>query len=210
MKNEIPTQKTISALLFKDATQSFNRACEDGHSDKHGQTYEAIVAIILSMAAAEAFINELYVMFYSIQFFRMDKTTTKTPEDFFKLSIEDKYCEVSTIISGKALNKGERPFQDFHNLVLLRNCFIHYKMRDSNEGESESYYHYLRTKGLLTDSKQKLGSSDSHWLDQVSNIRIARWSINTISQMVNQIYAMMDKNTKVLFNNYISIFAEVK
>ena len=208
MSNRIPSRRTVSPLLFRDARRSFDRANKEGQSDKYNHTYEVIVTVILSVAAAEAFITELYVMFFNIPFFRMDKETSRKPDEFFKLSLEDKYCEVPLII-GYPLNTGESPFQDFHNLIMLRNSFVHYKMRDSIEGEKESYYRYLRAQNLLTDNQQKLGSTGFHWIDQVCNIKIAKWSVNTVSKMVRSLYDTMDNNTKVLFKYLVSTFTEI-
>jgi len=109
-------------------------------------TRDAIPAILLSAAAAEAFINELAEwLAMERDFFKAaaEKCQLRMHDGLRSLadvlqeveksrgSLELKYLMASHVLSGKCFEKGAPPFDDFATLVKLRNDLMHLKAGES-------------------------------------------------------------------------------
>jgi hypothetical protein len=129
----IEVRTAFEIILYELAQQHAIGAEEASKRKSHGdELRHTIRAIILATACLEAFINQEAIQVLGHDFHDYDKGDIdvwgKTLNERRGYpSLEDKWCEVTNRISNKKLNKGNKPFQDFHKLVELRNEILHYK-----------------------------------------------------------------------------------
>jgi hypothetical protein len=141
-------------------------------------TLDSITAIVMASAAAEAFINELAE---DIELFRggrahFDPDTTSLDDcaaAVLKLeeargTTEEKYLAASRALSGKAFEKGIQPFQDFAQLLDLRDAIMHLKPSDTRG-----------PKGTAALAQRKLTyvtDPPLPWFDQLETPEMALWA----------------------------------
>jgi hypothetical protein len=159
---------------------------------------DALVFIVFSALALEAFINELLSL-------AKDAKQAGSTENFLdnlicsidesnseKKSTREKFMLASEAL-GDGFRKGENPYQDFADLFRLRDCLVHLKPEDRIEAEENGETKYLgrrlterlRSKGIFQESTQL----ESITL-LVSTAKAAMWACKTASMMVN---AILDK-----------------
>ena len=125
-----------SIHLWGLACEARDRAIETASKDREAVAPDATVALILSAAAVEGFINELPEQCHP----NPNKIIiTNVPETLRRLysSIEEversrgssqlKYLVASLVLSGTMYRKDSSPFQDFNTLLELRNLILHLK-----------------------------------------------------------------------------------
>jgi hypothetical protein len=197
-----------SEHLFKIAKDGYQKASQG--SEIHRQN-DAIVAIVFSALALEAFINELLViakmeklsgfsenwldkLIEAIEEPSTDGIPAKKPNGKWK-STREKFMLASEAL-GSEFDKGSSPYQDFADLFKLRDCLVHLKPEDLIEPDEDEIYKYvgrklierLRSKGIL----QNYTSVKSITL-LVSNAKAAKWACETTSKMVIAILDKLDK-----------------
>jgi hypothetical protein len=142
------TKHSFSSQHLYAARYFANRAHEIENSKLFDQTLNnihrayVVGAIISIVACLESSINELYLdavngilVFKDDQepYIRSDHKINKTIALYWEdgeiesKSIKLKYQTVLLIINGEICDKGSQPFQDFDNLLKLRNSLVHYK-----------------------------------------------------------------------------------
>ena len=205
-----------SDRLFELAKNGYQKASQG--NEIHQQN-DAIVAIVFSALALEAFINELLFiakmeklsgysedwldrLIEAIEEPSTDGMPAKKPNGWikcfnrflntFKLelsfipvgkqkSTREKFMLASEAL-GSQFDKGSSPYQDFADLLKLRDCFVHLKPEDLIEPDEDKIYKYvgrkliekLRSKGIL----RKDTSVRSITL-LVSNAEAAQWACET-------------------------------
>ncbi|NTW19397.1 MAG: hypothetical protein HGA42_07225 [Nostocales cyanobacterium W4_Combined_metabat2_030] len=159
----------------------------------HSQN-DALVSIIFSALALEAFINEIPAIA------KCEKQAGSTEAFLDKLidAIEEsdsnkKNTQHKFMLASEALNspfkKEQQPYQEFADLFKLRDCLVHLKPKDVIEEQEDGEIKYfgrdltkrLRSKGIFLDT-----SVDSIIL-KVSTAKAAFWACNTASKMVKEI-----------------------
>ncbi len=123
----------IEKILYELAQQhaaDAEMACESGK--RNDELNDAIRAIILATACLEAFINQEAIEVLGQDFDKYDKGCVDAWGKNYKKrrgypSLEEKWFEITKRIGNKEFDKGKKPFQDFHELVELRNEILHYK-----------------------------------------------------------------------------------
>jgi len=173
--------------------------------DIHRQN-DALVSIVFSALALEAFINELSSL-------AKDAKQAGSTEAFLDKLIDSIHeskstkkstCEkfmLASVALGDGFKKGENPYQDFADLFRLRDCLVHLKPEDRIETEENGEIKYLgrelaeslRNKGIF----QKYTQLKSITL-LISTARAAMWACKTASTMVN---AILDKIPQSDFTN---------
>lgn len=158
---------------------------------------EALVSIIFSALALEAFINEVLSLAKDTKQSGeteayLDKLIDAIDESTSKKSTREKFMLASEALNS-GFNKGENPYQNFADLFRLRDCLVHLKPEDRiEEGENGEVLYLgrklterLRSKGIF----QKYTTLESITL-LVSTAKASLWACNTASEMVN---AILDK-----------------
>ena len=100
-------------------------------SPENGITDYAIPSYILSVAAIEAFINEMFLGVGSdfLKGSQFEKLNPLEKLDFQKENLEEKLIRIPELaFDQKVFYRGHQPFQDMHYLIKVRDSFVHYKM----------------------------------------------------------------------------------
>jgi hypothetical protein len=97
------------------------------------RTELAIPAYILSTAAVEAFVNEVFLSDFSRMVFNpspldSDSALLHVTESLERLDIPTKLILVPRLVIGCSLDPSRNPYQDMVLLARLRNELVHYKM----------------------------------------------------------------------------------
>jgi hypothetical protein len=120
------------------AAQSRDRAQQAAANAQGQPTSEALTAILFSALATEALINELPEAAARSVYPHPDKPGLDTLADLAATldmiekaqgQIDLKYQLASKILGGRTFPPGEAPFQDFANLITLRNELVHPRHR---------------------------------------------------------------------------------
>ena len=203
---------TRSPKIFKFARESYYACIKDrsfnnlSTTDRNITEY-ALLVFIMSAAALEALINELYYIYYFEQ-------SDVSPDSFIdssfinsfdKFSIRNKYLKLPSHIWGKTYNLLEQPYIDFDILIDIRNDCVHYQMGGpvKYSARKKKIHDYLRSKSLLSYNEEH----DDYILavPQFFNSKAALWAYNTSCQMVQQLRAF---NNHEPYTNFETVLSE--
>ena len=181
----------ISGVLIGNARRAYERCIRERLDDKVFVTDDnnfsryALDAIILSVAALEAFLNEAALNPVALGIRRADAALQALEE----LEIRRKYVLVPLVLWGTTFQCSRQPFQDFDCLVRVRNDLIHYKMPFYPSGHGPKYLRHLETNKLLLESD---GPSRFGWVENLSSAKVALWAHNTACRMAKELMVMAD------------------
>jgi hypothetical protein len=194
------------------AAQARDRA-QQAAADSGGEqpTSEALTAILFSVLAAEALINELPEAAARTVNLHPDVPGLSTMVNLAvrldeaeqaKTQIDLKYQIVSKILSGKKFPRGEAPFQDFVNLAMLRNELVHPRHRDrtTEAGHIEPISKVVR--GLqqrrLTNTRgRRKGDVPGgvSWLEEIKSSGVASWAYDSAREIITALLIMLPDNS---------------
>lgn len=185
---------TISGTLLGQAKAAYNSCIADGKSglvfvteDNNYSTY-AMSVYILSVATAEAFINE--VVFLNHHWKHDDKSKALLEEIIEIESPLQKCSDVPVKLWGKELDKSRPPYQDFYHLVKIRNEITHYRMEPSKF--ARDYLKYLGDRKVLLGKPGQFGFG---YLDPALNTKAAKWAYNTACRLAKQLIELAQDDT---------------
>jgi hypothetical protein len=169
----------------------------------------SITAIILSALAVEAFINELAeaadmaeigregISSSSLDVLRDLAGALKEVEED-KGSIGLKYQMAYKILSGHTFPRGQTPFQEFRELVALRNLLVHLRPGDrhSSSGHVEPASRIIRdfqNKGLTRTKGRKPGDplGGMSWLQEIQTSQMAAWAYQAACDIIRAVGAVL-------------------
>lgn len=197
----------------------FYKIAIDGYL-KSKQGYEihrqndALVSIVFSALALEAFINEVLSLAKDA---KQDGFTEAFLDNLIesidesnsnKKSTREKFMLASEAL-GSGFKKGENPYQDFADLFKLRDCLVHLKPEDRIETEDNGEIKYLGRK--LTerlrskDIFQQYTRLESITL-LVSTAKAAFWACMTASNMVNAILDKIPQSEFTKDNEVLNVY----
>jgi hypothetical protein len=141
-----------------------------------------IQAIILAIGCLEAFINQEGIETLGQDFYEYDKGNIDVCGKELKRkrgyrSLEDKWCEITSRISNKQFDKGRSPFQDFQELVDLRNEILHNKAISAAPVPSP----WPDVPGAVTPQRAKFNSKE------------AQKAVGTMKEMLVQFHSLTGK-----------------
>ncbi|MDB9308865.1 hypothetical protein PN471_09490 [Aphanizomenon sp. CS-733/32] len=199
-----------SSRFYKIAKNGYLKATEG--FEIHTQD-DALVSIIFSALALEAFINEIPALA------KCEKQDGSTEAFLDKLidAIEEsdskkKNTQHKFMLASEALNsdfkKGDKLYQNFADLFKLRDCLVHLKPEDIIEEQEDGEIKYfgrkllqnLRSKGIYLDTPSE--SISESIIVKVSTAKAAFWACTTVSEMVN---AILDKLPASFTDNNLQI-----
>jgi hypothetical protein len=181
--------------LYKIAVDGYFKSREG--FEIHRQN-DALVSIVFSALALEAFINEMLSLAKDAkQSGSTDACLDKLIDAIGESDSERKSTREKFMLTSEALdsifNKGERPYQDFADLFRLRDCLVHLKPEDNIETDESGEINFSGRK--LIERLRSRGICQQHTQIEsitllVSTANAAMWACNTASIMVN---AILDK-----------------
>ena len=196
---------TISGTLLEHARVACNRCIADGKSGlvfttgDNNYSASAMIAYILSIAATEAFMNEVASLNHH---WKHDAKSKALLEEIAEIdSPLDKCSELPLKLWGKKLDMSRPPYQDFYHLVKIRNDIIHYQMDSSKY--AKDYLQYLGNRNVLIGPPGSFGFGH---LDPILNTKAARWAYNTACRMARQLIEMaQDETTPFIKENLFEL-----
>jgi len=173
---------------------------------------DAVVSIIMSVAALEAFINEASEL--ADQHLALGEAQGPTSvSEFASVSklVEDhqgqvqlKYLLASKLLAGRMIDKGSSTYQNFDMLIRLRNELIHYKPADrfvfseetGHRVEHPNIVKKLRSKGITGIQSDPVDgvSMAASWVYIITTKAAARWACNTAGDIVWHILNSIPEN----------------
>jgi hypothetical protein len=171
-------------------------------ADPQALPASSITSIVMSALAVEAFINELAEAADMAQLGREGITSAaldhlqdlanalKEVEDD-RGSVTLKYQVAYRILSGRTFPRGSSPFQEFKQLVTLRNLLVHLRPGDRHSPSG----HVEPKEGLIREFQQKgytrtrgrkacdpLGGTS--WLQEIQTIQMADWAYDAARSII--------------------------
>jgi hypothetical protein len=178
--------------LARDACDRATKAVAETEGAWPG---EAVVAVVLAAASAEAFINELTELMAMKTPMLAHRGPSLPPAlsafadalteiEESRGSTNLKYLMASQTLGGKMFDKGGQPYQDFALLMTLRNDIMHLKPKDVFEEKAREdgteitvrwpkYIAALQGRGLARTVPKKVIIS---WFELLKSEKLARWA----------------------------------
>jgi hypothetical protein len=158
-------------------------------------TDDAITAIVMAAAAAEAFINELadnigLVRQNASDWMPLEPTVRAASDaildvEFYRGSLVEKYLEAAKALKNR-FDKGNLPFQDFERLIALRNAIMHVKPVRSNERHSgEAVTDELARRGIGMAAT----TGQLPWFDRLMAPEVARWACQSARTVILDLFS---------------------
>jgi len=157
----------------------------------------ALVSIVFSVVALEAFLNEATEKALSVLSSKHSSSFEPNVVSVFaefmadaeksRASLESKFILGNWILTGNKFDRGAPPYQDFWLLLRLRNDLVHFKPNEPFEqGSTPEEIHKnligrFSGKNILADN---FGQSVMSWTETVQTKAVAVWSCETAAQMV--------------------------
>jgi hypothetical protein len=181
-----------SGILFGVAKTAANSITTE---ERTGGQVSAFTSIVFSVLAVEAFLNEVIELAAKSVHKPMEPESvivfTRIMEDLerSRASLLSRLAMSHWILSGKSVDRGSSPFQDFSVLVGLRNDLVHFKPNEDIPVETgkqdpekvhENRLKALKSKNILAD----LPAGKASWTFYIGTKAVADWSCNTAYQIV--------------------------
>jgi hypothetical protein len=195
-------------LIAHKAAQRADAQAAAVSSGSVALTEDAVTAITMAVSAAEAFINEL------ADHLHLDAVSgpiapqlQSTADLVAEIETEQgsvllKYHVASLALTGGTFNRGAAPFQEFAELVRLRNAIVH--LRPGTK-YGQKITDSLAQRGLAMSEQDGRGLP---WFDRLLTPKTARWSVQVARDMMLAVLDMAKQHAKphqlVLFNSTLS------
>jgi hypothetical protein len=170
----------------------------------------SLVVIVFAALSVEAFINELAEMSgrdadlfpdrgrtsywpSEIQVLADMATAVREVEDS-RGRVTEKYERAHEVLSGSALDRGAQPYQDFRDLMKLRDDLVHLRQRDRTDGHG-----FVSPESGVVRRLQQLGRTltqghrpgdpggGTSWLNELQTPEIAEWAYNAAVNIITAI-----------------------
>jgi hypothetical protein len=192
---------SISPDLIMHIREFYTMAYQDISSNQrkqvtsdNGLTDYAIPSYILSVAAVEAFVNEMFLA-YGPGFLKgssFEKLSQEELDRLRKANLEKKLIKVTELaFDQKVFDPGSQPFHDVSYLIKVRNSFVHYKM--TIDAEHRGILDYLVKKGIAINSPD---GPNRFWVSDLSTFEGIRWAHNTVVMVIKDIIDMAVKTNR--------------
>src|ERR1700722_12335572 len=164
-------------------------------SPRDGGQQAALVSIVFSVVALEAFFNEATELALDSKKYppNLEPQSVSVFAEVMSdaershATLESKFTLANRILAGKKLDTGAQPYQDFALLMRLRNDLVHFKASDGfDQNESPEQIHKdliarFKGKNILAENTERSAGS---WMFLIQTKAVAEWSCNTAAEMV--------------------------
>jgi hypothetical protein len=206
-------------LAAEARDQAEQRAAHGGNKPAN----EALTAILFSALACEALVNELpeaaarasnlHPSVPSLDVLA-DLAATLDLTEKAQGQIDLKYQMASKILCGKTFPRGEPPFQDFADLMTLRNELVHPRHRDRTTAAghvepASRVVRNLQQRGMTVTRGR--GPDDApggtSWLGELKSSGVANWAYRAAREIITALLMMLPDDdglpTALLFRDRI-------
>jgi hypothetical protein len=188
-----------------------NRTAEKIAANQDSMPAEALITIVFSALGIEAFINELAEMAqrdadmaqrYESELRSMGQlrelAARLTALENTHEQVQRKYQAASEVLRGRPFDQGSQPFQDFRDLMQLRDALVHPRHRDTTDraGHISSSHPVVRRLQQMGYSRTRGRQPDDipggmSWLNELETTRPATWSYRAACNMVTAVGNML-------------------
>lgn len=192
---------TISHDLIGHVRQLYYMTLEDFAAGKfllrglNGYSAHAFPAYIVSVAAVEAFFNEVFLSDIG-RLITRDRPLWKLPKDWIeKLELSNKLILVPELLFNNSFTRDSQPYQDMVLLIKVRNLIIHYKMT----GKAPNLLKTLDQHGIsLVAPTLPLVNFDTDypWARKLQSAEGIRWAHNTACKTVMGLVAFVPQEQR--------------
>ena len=184
-----PTRMLEAGVLFGIAIDAIREI--KVHPHKGGQR-SALVSIVFSVIALESFVNEMTEHAQNMAATQPAEVATfaqmMEEADDDHASLDFRLRLAHWILTGKMMDKGSQPYQDFALLIWLRNDLVHTRPNKlftygvtTNEEVHAKLLNRFRDKKILAEEYS------ASWTHLVQTKAVAEWSARTVAAVVNEI-----------------------
>jgi hypothetical protein len=184
------------------AREARDKAIEIMSGDPNSAPTDALVAIVMSALAAEAFINELAwwadmhtadieIGVSSALDLLREVADALAAVEANKGPTELKYQTTAEILSGSAFRRGDTTFQNFRNLFKLRDMLVHLQPRDDvgphgNIIPSSKLIRNLQQAGLTRTRGQRpdKDTPGMSWILEIQTASMAAWAYKASAEII--------------------------
>jgi hypothetical protein len=190
-----------SGLLYNIAKAAYDRM----RTSSQASTSDALVAVVFAAASLESFINEMGTMAQEQSSYLLQPSSVSTfAQDFHELDARrgttaQKFQLAYLLFSGRRIETGTNPYQDFQFLMCLRNDLVHLTPQDEFDiSGSEPVPFTVTPPAKIVDglrSRQLLAAADADpqlgWISLLSTHETARWACLAARSMVDLIIGVI-------------------
>lgn len=182
---------SVELLLIAFAAR--NRAYVD-FQRPNALTSDSITAIVLSAAASEAFVHELadHIEVWGRNASRWAPDAISPPLAAYAAAMSEleeshapvtlKYLVAALALSGHAFVRDRAPFQDFADLIRLRNALMHMKPASSDDPhQGRRITEALAQRGIAIKVEP---TTQFPWLNRLEVPAVAEWACTTSRAMI--------------------------
>ena len=183
-----------SVLDCQRCVRDYEKAADDRQT---GQK-DAVVAVVFSVAAFEAFMNEATAFATGSPRQIGKPSSVRAFADIMqeleesRADLRVKFLFARVIFVGEPYDKGARPYQDFDLLVRLRNAIVHLKELDELQGvpgpgetvEPPRIIERRRDLNILAEFDK--GTTPQPWR-YIQTRAVARWACNSAANMAQSV-----------------------
>jgi hypothetical protein len=189
---------TNAGPLFGIAKAAYQQTKAASSDSEDGQM-QALVAVVFSAAALEAFINEAVELASLPQFLGSSEEppavaafrSLLTEAEDQKAELGRKFMQARIAFTGQGYDAGRSPYQDLALLVDVRNALLHSKKSpETFEQRADGGIIFkpgpiiarLRSKNIV--AKHEPSDTMASWVHTISTPAVARWACNAAAAMV--------------------------
>jgi hypothetical protein len=195
------------------ARQARDEATEIMSGNPNEVPTEALVAIVMSALATEAFINELTEWAdmttanvgsgaYAAYDLLRDLANTLTEVEANKGSTALKYQIAAKVLSESSFPRSEAPFQNFGDLLSLRNQIVHLRPGDEVGAHGQivprvGLIRNFQRKGLTRTRGQQpsLDTPGMSWLMEIQTASMAAWAYQAATGIIRAVGQMLPEES---------------
>jgi hypothetical protein len=176
-------------------------------------------AVMSSVAFLEATINEFFHDFFdkfnnlkinkSNLLIELKSEWDKNEDDFYWRKLEDKYEIVYKEIIGEKLYKKSKTYENFKDIIRIRNLLVHFKLKWQDVINEDNQYkiNHIRKKFKENPFREKTGNP--YFPDKCLAAGCAEWSIKSSYEFLTMFSNELSNSGIVLLKPFIiEIFKE--
>jgi len=157
-----------------------------------GGQLQALVSVVFSVVAVEAFLNEATEMALGFSDYAGEPQVVPVFAECMveaeksRASLESKFALANWVLVGKKLDKGAQPYQDFALMVRLRDRLLHFKgnERFDQNATAEEFHKSLIQRFGNEDDLLAEDMEPGSWIHAIETKAIADWSCSTAARVV--------------------------
>lgn len=188
----------LLALAREPAERGVIQPAQEGHRPFFAQS---LVVIVFSALAAEGFINEFGEAAGRLPLpdpVLLNLSACVAQVEATHGPVEEKYRAASVALTGKPFDRGSNPYQDFRDLLELRDALVHPKHRDSTDSAGRTIpesgvLRGLRQRGLTYTQRQRADAplSTTSWLNELQTPEVAEWAYSAAVRIIMAVAEMV-------------------